>query len=185
MLIEDGTGAGYKVHVNDEHCLCAKSIVLALALHTNQDHGESYSVILDQAPTAGDDCILYLQNDSDKHLYISSIAIFASGAAEVYMKLGAIGTRNGAATLTLVNRNAGSGNEAECTCEQGADLDGGAATLAGGDEVDRIAVEANKQSFKYRWQSDIIITKNQTMTLWASAIVTVNATIGVYFYESC
>ena len=185
MIIEDGTGKGYKVHVNEENCLCAKSITVPFEHHANQDHGQFYSIVLDQAPTAGDDCILYLINNDDDDLLISSIAIFASGAAEVYMKLGSTGTRNGAAALTPVNRNAGSGNVADCTCEQGADLDGGAATLTGGDEVERIAVEANKQTFKFEWCSAIIIPKNQTMTLWASAIVTVNATIGVYFYESC
>lgn len=116
-------------------------------------------------------------------MFISSIKLFASGAVEVYMKLGDTGTRNGAAILTPVNRNAGSGNEADCTCEQGADLDGGAATLVGGEEVDRIAVEATKQTLKICWDSAIIIPKNQTMTLWASAIVTINAIIGSYFHD--
>ena len=131
----------------------------------------------------GDDCILFLKNDNDDDLLIASIALFASGAVEVYMKLGDTGTRNGAVALTPVNRNAGSGNRADCTCEQGGDLDGGIATLAGGSEVERIAVEANKQTLKIEWCSAIIIPKNQTMTLWASAIVTVNATLGIYFHD--
>ena len=183
MIIEDGTGRGYKAHVNEENCLCAKAINVPVEHHVNQDHGEFYSIVLDQAPAAGDDCILYLMNDDDKDLLLSSVAIFASGAVEVYMKISDSGTRNGAGALTPVNRNAGSGNEADCTCEQGADLDGGAATLGGGTEIDRIAVEANKQTLKIEWCSAIIIPKNQTMTLWASAIVTVNAIMGIYFYE--
>ena len=183
MIIEDGTGTGRKVHVNEENCLCAESIAVPFELHVNHDHGDFYSIVLDQAPAAGDDCILYLLNDDDKDMMISSITIFASGAVEVYAKLGDSGTRNGAAVLTPVNRNAGSGNAAECTCEQGADLDGGGATLAGGNEVERIAVEANKQSLKICWCSGIIIPKNQALTLWASAVVTVNATIGVAFHN--
>lgn len=184
MIIEDGTGKGFKVHVTEENCLCAKSITVPFELHTNQDHGQSYSIVLDQAPTAGDDCILYLKNDADDDLLITSMAIFASGAVVVYMKLGASGTRNAAAVaLTPVNRNAGSGNAADCTCEQGADLEAGGGTLAGGEEVERMAVEANKQSLKIYWHSGIIISKNRTMTLWASAIVTVNATIGIFFHD--
>ena len=183
MIIEDGKGTGYKAKVNNENCLCAEAIAVPFELHVNHDHGDFYSIVLNQVPTAGDDCILYLKNDDDKDLLISSITLFASGAVEVYAKLGDTGTRNGAAALTPVNRNAGSGNAADCTCEQGADLDGGAATLAGGAEVERIAVEANKQSLKICWCSGIIIPKNQTMTLWASAIVTVNATIGVAFHD--
>lgn len=184
MIIEDGIGKGFKAKVNEENCLCAEAVNVPFEFHINQDHGEFYSIVLDQAPTAGDDCILYVKNNNDKDMLISSIAIFASGAVEVYMKLQDSGTRNAVAALTPVNRNAGSGNAADCTCEQGADLDGGAATLGGGTEVERIAVEANKQTLKVDWCSAIIIPKNQTMTLWASAIVTVNATIGIYFAGS-
>jgi len=183
VIIEDGTGSGNKAHVNEENCICAKSITIPFELHTNQDHGQSYSIVLDQVPTAGDDCIMYLKNDSEGDLFIASMAIFATGAVEVYMKLGDAGTRNGAATLTPANRNAGSGNAAECTCEQGADLDGGAATLTGGTEVERIAVEAAKQTLKIKWDSAFIIPKNRVMTLWASAIETLNATLGIYFHD--
>jgi len=184
MILEDGTGKAYKAHVNEENCVCCESIAVPFALHTNEIHGESYSIIIDQAPTAADDCIYYLENNSEKDLLISSIKLFASGAVEVYMKLGAAGTRNSPAALTPVNRNAGSGNAADCTSEQGADLDGGAATLTGGEEVDRIALEASKQTLRIVWDSAIIIPKNQTMTLWASAIVTINATIAIYFHNS-
>lgn len=184
MIIEDGKGSGYKAHVNEENCLCANAIGVPVELHTNHIHGQSYSILLDQAPTAGDDCILYLLNNDDMDLLISSISLFATGAVEVYAKLGDTGTRNGAATLTPRNRNAGSGNEADCTCEQGADLDGGAASLAGGAEVERIALEAAKQTLKIEWDSAIIIPKNQVFTLWASAIETINATLGVYFHDS-
>lgn len=182
MHIEDGTGTGYKARVSSENKLQVEAVTHISERHVNFVHGQAYSIVLDQVPTGTDDCILYVRNDDDDDLILSSISAFTSGSTELYLHLGDAGTPDTPTTLAPVNRDAGSGNVANCTCQQGADLATGAA-LSGGSEVDRFRLEANAQTYRQHWNSDIIVPKNQTFTLWSSAIVTVNATLSVFFHD--
>lgn len=175
MQIEDGTGKGFKVKVSHENFMEVHAISESVESHVNHVHGNSYHCVFNQSPTAGDDCFFYMVNNSDEnHIIIEGVHIGIKDAtavdAEVYFKLSAKGTRNSGTALTPVNCNTGSGIAADGTFEKGADLDGGAATLTGGSEVERY-IFANVQdqiSTHFNFEQDVILTKNETLTMWAT-----------------
>ncbi len=183
MQIEDGTGSGNRAMVNSENRLSVTAVTASVEHHSNHRDGNAYSLPFVQAPTAGDDCVFYLQNDSETDMALEGINISVSGAAEVYMKAGDSGTRNAASSLTPINSNFGSGRNAEGTFEKGADLDGGAATLAGGSEIDRFRFIADTATHCINFPQDFIIPKGSTFTIWSSTIVTLTCTLFLNYHD--
>jgi hypothetical protein len=177
MQIEDGTGGGYKTMVNSENRLAVTSVSSSVEHHTNHHDGAAYQVIIDQAATAIDDCIFYMINTSETDITLEGIHLSVDAAAEVYLQKGAVGTRNAATALTPANCNFGSGRTAEGTWEQGADLDGGAATLTGGIEIERYVFRAATNTSHFNFPQDYIMPKGSTLTIWVSSTATVNATL--------
>ena len=174
MQIEDGTGRGFKVKISRENFLEVHAITQTVESHVNHVHGSSYHCVFNQSPTAGDDCFFYMVNNSDEnHIIIEGVYIGVQGAtaddAEVYFKLGAKGTRGSATALTPVNCNTGSGRAADGTFEKGADLEGGG-TLTGGSEIERyvFAGVQDQVSKHFNFEQDIILVKNETLTIWAT-----------------
>lgn len=183
MNITDGSGRGYSAKVTNEKRLETLAITATNEHHTNHDHGRAYNILFDQAPTAGDDCIIYIQNGDDVDMSIEGVWLSVSGACEVYFQLNSTGTRNAATDVVPANLNAGSGNVADGTFEVGADLDGGAATLSNGTEFNRFVFRAATDTSQFNFEQDIIIPKNATFTIWCSAIVTINGTL-VFNYHT-
>jgi len=181
MKIEDGTGTGRLVGVTLDNQLFAKCTTASVEHYINHHYGEAYNVLFEQAPTAGDDCIIYIENGNDEDLVIEGVQLSVSGASEVYIQLNDLGTRNAATDLTPANLNTGTGNLADGEFEVGADLDGGAATLAGGVEIERYVFRAASDTNDFNFDQDVFITKNRTMTIWCDAIVTVNGTIMFHY----
>jgi hypothetical protein len=172
--IESGIGNGKIAGVTTENRVMADCISSSIEHHVNHRYGEAYNIVFNQSPTAANDCIFYMKNTSDTDLVIEGITLgFKNATAvdlEFYIKLGDTGTRNSSTDIVPANLNAGSGNIADGDFEKGADLDGGTATLAGGVEVNRYMF-ANVQdqiSTYFNFQQDIILPRNQTLTLWAS-----------------
>jgi len=182
MYIEDGTGSGNKAQVTDGHRLAVFAVSATTEHHANEE-GKAYHMLFDQAPTAGDDCIIYIENSFDGNMSIDGVWLSPSAATEIYFHLGDTGTRNAAADVVPTNCNAGSGREADGTFEVGADLDGGAATLANGIEIERYVFRAAANSTYFNFEQDIFLQKNATFTIWSSAIVTINGTIVFNFHE--
>lgn len=172
LQISDGKGSGHQVKVDSENRLSVASIESSVEHYINHKDGKAYNCLFEQAPTAGDDCILYLYNSSDFDMVIEGITTAVSQACELYFQLNDQGTRNAATELTPVNLNVGSGNKAEGTFEKGADLDGGAATLTGGIEFDRLKFTAATDSNHYNFEQDIIVPKGFTMTIWCDTAAT-------------
>jgi len=171
MLINDGEGKGTSAGVTDENMLRTESVTQTVEHHINQEHGQAYSIPFSQSPTAADDCIFYLKNDSDDDMTIEGITIGATdpGANDsVYFKLGDVGTRSGATALTPINLNTGSGNSATGTFEKGADLTAG--TIDGGTEFERIILAASAAtdliSKPFNFSQDIIIKENGTFSIY-------------------
>ena len=184
MIIEDGTGSGYNAEVDSENFLHVHAVTTTAERHVNEEHGEAYHCLIDQSPTAGDDCIFYMENSDDKDMIIEGVWLSSTAACEIYFQLGDVGTRNAATDVVPANCNAGSGNAADGTFEYGADLDGGAATLAGGYEIERYVFRAANNSDHFNFEQDIIMPKNQTITMWCSAAAAVvNATF-VFNYHA-
>ncbi len=175
MIIEDGKGSGRRAAVGMGNMLRVHAVTQTMERHTNDEHGDAYHCVFSQSPTAADDCFFYMVNSSDdSEIIVEGIWLGFINAtavdAEVYVKLGDKGTRNSATALTPANCNAGSGRAADGTFEKGADLDGGAASLTGGTEIERFvfADVQNLVTKHFNFEQDLIIPKNETMTLWAT-----------------
>jgi hypothetical protein len=177
MQIEDGAGSGTKAQVNIENRLAVTAISSSVEHHTNHHDGAAYHVLWSQVATAGDDCIFYMSNDAEEDITCEGISISVSGAAEIYIQSGDTGARNTATDLTPANCNFGSGRTAEGTFEQGADLDGGAATLAGGTEVERYVFRGQTNTAHINFPQDFIMPKGSTLTVWSSTTATVVCTL--------
>jgi len=178
MQIEDGIGKGYKATVDSENRLLTLSVTKTLERHINEDEGNSYNLLFSQAPTANDDCILYMLNSSVDKMVVEGMWLYVSGACEVYYAFADTGTRNGAVTLTPVNLNSASGSVAEGTFERGADLDGGAATVTIGNPLNLFKFTAETATSIFNFEQDLIITKNNAMVvLCDTAGVTVTGTV--------
>ena len=174
MIIEDGKGSGIKAAVDFEGMLRTHAVIQTMERHTNDEHGTAFQVPFSQSPTAADDCFFYLCNNSDEtQIIIEGCWIGFNDATavdvEMYFKINDKGTRNTATALTPANCNGGSGMSADCTCEKGADLDGGAATLTGGTEFFRILnTTQDLQTTMFNFEQDVILPKNATITMWAT-----------------
>jgi len=177
MIIEDGTGTGRKAKVTTSQMLQTDAVTVSREHYINHVNGEAFNIVFVQAPTAGDDCIFYFENSSDDDSIIEGVTLAVSGAAEVYVQINDVGTRNAAVDLVPANLNASGSKIGDGVFEQGADLDGGAATLAGGYEIERYVFYAATNSSHFNFEQDVMIQKNRTLTIWSSAIVTVNATL--------
>jgi len=191
MIIESGTGNGKLVGVSRSNRILADALSVTAEHYYNHENGEAYNVLFSQSPTAGDDCIFYMKNTSEKDLVVEGITlgVINAGAvdAEFYIKLNDKGTRNSATTVDPANLNTASGKEAEGDFEYGADLDGGAATLTGGYEIERYVL-ANVQdlvSTHLNFHQDVIIKPGGTLTLWASdAGATYYVTIPFHYHPA-
>ena len=182
MQVEDGGNTGRKATVNLEGRLDVAAVTSTAEHHANTE-GRAYHVSFEMTPTAGDDCIFYMQNDDVSNLTVEGIWLSPAAAVEVYFQSNDRGTRNAAAAIVPAQCHFGSGQEADGTFEQSADLDGGAATLAGGTEFERYIFRAAAGSTYFNFEQDIIIPKNSTFTIWANDTVLINGTV-VFNYHS-
>lgn len=182
MIIEDGHGSGSKAKVSSEGCLQVKAVTLSFQQHVNSEEGESYSVIVSKTPTGANDCFLYIQNNSDVDMYVSSGKISAATDETVQVKLKDTGTPAGTTVNTPVNRNAGSGKLADVTCYDGENITG----LTGGEVVEQVDVDGAVGSVKYEWGSALIIPKNQVLSMYAvTGAIALKATLSISFHGQC
>ena len=184
MIINGGTGNGYAAKVNSSNMLLVSSVSSTVEHYINHINKRAYNIVIEQSPTANDDCIFYMENTSDDGLIIEGVMLSVDAACSVYLKLNDEGTRNSATDVTPVNLNAGSGNTAEGNFEYGADLDGGSATLTGGTIFEKYVFTAATNSDLRNFEQDVILPKNRTLTMWcSSSAATVNATIIFNYHE--
>ena len=180
-----GIGNNKPMGVNDRNRGMVDSISSSIEHHVNHHDGLAFNALFSQAPTANDDCIFYLENTSDIDLTVEGVKLSVSAACEIYFKIGASGTRNGATVVVPGNCNGGSGNKADGNFEQGADLDGAPATLNGGYEIERFVFRAATDSESKNFEQDVILPKNTTLTMWCSAAgVTSTVTLPFNYHEA-
>ena len=180
MILRDPrSGIGQSVTVGG--MAINKAICQTITEHSNQHEEESYSAVMSVTPTGAEDCFFYIINDNDIEAVVTSLKLHAAAAETVQVKIRDTGTVGGThATLTPVNRNAGSGKVADVTCESGVDITG----LSGGDVVDELV--ANTTMYRWQWQSGLIIPKNRMVSLYAvTGAIAIRATLGFCFLCPC
>ena len=158
-----------------------KAICQTVNEHANQVEKEAYSAVISKTPTGAGDCFFYIKNLDEDPLVISSLKLHSANAENIQIKLGDAGTVGGThATLACVNRNAGSGHEANVTCESGVDITG----LSGGEVVDELV--SGTTMYRWEWLSGLIVPKNRILSLYAvTGAIAIKATAGFYFLCDC
>ena len=115
MLIDDGTGAGYKAHVTDENKLRVYSTVETEISFESEFNGRAFSwsnVSYDYA--AGDTVLLVKNTSTTLNLIVDHIHIYAGSISEVVVHCPTCASPTGTA-VTGVNMNRQSGRVAEST----------------------------------------------------------------------
>jgi hypothetical protein len=119
MQIEDGTGHGNKVRVDDENRIRTYSVVEEEITHSSEDEGEAYVWVASKNIDATDS-IIWLRNDSTtKELMIHCISVSTDAAGSFFIYC-PTGTTADGDTVAGVNMNRGSGNVALATCRSDA-----------------------------------------------------------------
>jgi hypothetical protein len=170
LQLEDGTGNGYQAGITYENKLRTSATTFTLEHEINHHDGQAYSLHANVTPTGAGSCFLYLRNNSDKDIVISGSILHATTDEIIIFKLGDSGTPIGGNSELPVNRNAGSGNEADATSLTGVDITG----LAGGKEAIDIFIAGGQSSYHLRPDSNLILPRNKVFSAYV-----VNGGIGI------
>lgn len=177
-VIKDGSGSGYMAKVTDANKLTTEAITEYIVADINKTEEQVYSVVVSQTPTGAGDCFCYLKNSSSLDMILRSITLAAASDETIQIKIKDIGTPVGGTTYTPVNRNSGSANAASGTFLTGNDITG----LSGGSIVDQFFLKAGNSSYKYFWQSNIIIKPNDTVTFYAvTGAIAIKMSVTIYY----
>lgn len=144
------------------------------------DNGDTYSAVI-AVDTGAVTCdFFYLKNTSDMILRIYKIKACTSTLdLQISIVTGVTGTPSGGATLTPVNSLVGSGNTAECTCEQKT----GDMALTGGSTFDILFLDKDFVGEQYwDYTGEIALNKNQTLVFNCDIDPTADIDMTVYFY---
>ena len=180
LIIEDGKGTGKTVAIDSENKMEVRAVIIDSEYHINEEHGQAYSCGIQQTPTAAGDCFAYITNNSDEDMMVSALMLAAATDEYVIVKLGDTGTALGGADVTPANRNAGSGNKADVTAQQGVDITG----LSGGTGVMRIFLDGAVSSKKYDICSNLIIPKNKTISFYCvTGAIQITMGVAMFFHN--
>jgi hypothetical protein len=188
MIIHGGTGNGYAAKVNPDNKLEARCVIVSDEHYKNHAKGLAFQAVCNQKPTAAGDCIFYLENTSPTlDMVVEGICIGVKDCTaddQIYFEHNTSGTRNSGTAVTPVNMNTTSNRVAEATCEKGADLDGGSATLTTGSEFFRIVLPGitDLRNNFFNFEMDLIIGYGKALTVWIAGSNTGTYYINVPFY---
>ena len=179
LILDDGQGGEGGSVGTKQNRLKTYGVMESEQLHVNEDYGEAYSVLTNVTPTAAGDCFLYIKNNSDNDLLITSFKLQVATDETIQVKLGDSGTAVGGGTITPVNRNAGSGKQANATVEGGVDITG----LSGGSVVDQLNVDGASGTRKYSWTSTLLVPKNSMISFYAvTGGIALVGTVSMYYH---
>jgi len=161
--LEDGLGSGRTAGVTTDNSLRVMATSLTIEHHANHYHGEAYNVLFEVTPTGADDCFFYLKNEHDEDMTLEGIWIHNTASEYIDVKISDIGTPSGGSDITPVNLNCGSGKSAIGIFQQGVNITG----LSGGLNTHRIWHLGSAGMAIYNFDQDIIVSKNNVVTLYA------------------
>ena len=179
-----GTAKPFGAGVNERGQLATACVTVTKEHEINHDDGEAYSVFVSVTPTLvsapATGCFLYLKNDSDFDMIVSEMMMYAATTEVFSIKLGDSGTPIGGNAATPVNRNAGSGNEADVTALTSTEITG----MAGGGVVFGFTKEGGTDSVRLAPATGFVIPKNKILTAYvATGAIAVRFGMGITFHE--
>lgn len=186
MIIEDGTGRGYKAKVTDEHQLLVRACVEQCQRHMSVTHGQAYNAMLGthanpyRTVTATGGYIMYLKNDNaDYDMVIGRITASTSAIITFVLEknptLGVLGNYN---AVVPVNKNYTSGNVAEATCGAWNGVGDGITGITAGTVVG--TWQLNGGPYKAYEDESVVLGVGDILALFAKN--TGNVALNVHFY---
>ena len=116
MMIEGGTGNGYRVGVSSENRLIADCVTNKLAAQVTLNHAGTFAWPAATADLGGDVNIIWLRNDDPNEiLFIDGIVIGTTALADIEIYVSE-GSAVAGAAIVGVNMKPGSGRVALATC---------------------------------------------------------------------
>ena len=167
IQIEDGTGSGKTVKVNDENRLLTYSVIETEPQHCNEEEGRVFRALAFITPNIvnpsieTETCFFYIKNGSTDHLRIYKIKFWVENNEIIDIYINKSGSPVGGIEVVPSNANFGSGNQAEGTFLKGNDLTG----LSGGTLIGRVRVSADHNTHEVNFDATLILPKNNTLVL--------------------
>lgn len=172
MMIEDGTGKGYRVKVGSDNRAQTRAISESEEVH-NGELGNAYNFNTGLITITGDATLIYIKNNSNDNLIISSIALGAftgiTHSNSPYITLvrnptGGDLITDATAISMNQNRNFGSSKSADVDIYKGK-VSG---TLTGGNDIAILQVAPASRSF---YSINFLIPKGSSMGIKLTANV--------------
>ena len=175
---------GQPQSVNSEGRAFVHAVTSTEAHHVNHHEGQAYSCGFGVTMSGTDKCIGYIKNDSVMDMVIADVMFTSAAAGTMFtFKFGDTGTPANTTAVTPVNRNAGSGNEADVTAYVTSSAANGITDLSGGSNLLRYTVGVANQTNHFSPESGFVIPKNQIMTIYCSAAAAVRVGLGINFHD--
>jgi hypothetical protein len=125
LTIEDGTGSGKTVKVNNDNRLFVSAIVKTEEHDVNERTGKVWTVPFEGLnPAAADDYVVYIKNTGDNLLEIDDIHVMADTAATQVELHAVSGTAAGGTDITPVSHTIGAAATPTATIQSGTDITG-------------------------------------------------------------
>lgn len=181
-IIEDGTGKGYKVKVNEYNKFEVDSITHSEISWRSEENGQSYIVATDGfiSLTSGESAILYIKYTGEKHLHIANLRTCGTGVQKWRMyKNSTNGTIiSGASAATVVNMNFTSSNILSLVAYKGADGN----TQTGGSSTDNWINNGGHSLEDF--DGSVILGKNDSLVITCEASSAIDVCARFLVYES-
>ncbi len=177
--VNDPNGNAQKV--NDAGKAHVVSVSSPMMAHVAADTEKAFTVQIAADPSATDADFFYLKNTGTSLLRIFKIRSIKppTVGSLVYVKLGVTGTPDTGVDVVPINKAAGSGNSAECTCEQ---RDGDLALTGGSilETLNLVAAAVGEQVWHY--EAPIILKPNQALVFNNVTDPTSDFTMSIDFF---
>ena len=179
LQIEDGTGTGKKVKVDESFRILTQAEVTTKDQDLNERTGKVWSASFENiSPTGTDDFIFYLKNTGDNDVQVSDFRLSSETAATQAVIVGVSGTPSSGNDIIPVSRTVGSSATPSVTVQSGVNITG----LTSDGVIFYMQCSSVGQQYRLSTSSKIIIEKGKAIGIYIETS-TASVTGVVSFYE--
>jgi len=176
FILEDGTGSGKKLKINNDNRLEADAVISGEEHHENEDNQKSWNVAFDALdPTCTDDYFLNLKNTSEAVRALSRIVITSTVAGYVEVQR-VTGTSVGGAAEQVNSFTFGGADPSCFTAESAVNITG----LVDAGVLRFIWLPANVTQFVEFEPTIRLLQNEQAALLWTTCTGILTGTIDFY-----
>lgn len=180
MKIEDGKGSGRQLEVDSKNRASVVAVVKSVEHDANFVEGKSWSLYLEQTPTACQ-CgnFFYFKNTGTSTYVMESFDYRVASAENVTIFLCSTGTTACGTAITPVNLNTSSARVMTATIEKGNDING----ITDGTLLNKLYLTSTETD-NYNFNQDLVIAPGGVVTFQAGTLgVLITMAINVYETE--